>query len=190
MRWFWIDRYTEFVSGERATAVKNVSLSEEQIHDHFPGEPIMPNSLILEGLAQTGGLLLKEHGNFQERVVLAKVSKVIFHRKAAPGDTLIYKTTIEQVSKEGAMISATSHCNGELQAEAEIYFAHLDDRSEGKDNVRSKGALQHANASTSLLSHTIKEPVDQGLSVLERGLVERHHMKLGTRGSPSDSTCS
>jgi len=133
MRWFWIDRYTEFVSGERATAVKNVSLSEEQIHDHFPGVPIMPNSLILEGIAQTGGLLLKEHGNFQQRVVLAKVSKVIFHRVATPGDMLTYATTIEQLNDEGAMISATSHCNGELQAEAEVFFAHLDDRSEGKE---------------------------------------------------------
>ena len=133
MRWFWIDRYTEFVSGESATAVKNVSLSEEQIHDHFPGEPIMPNSLILEGIAQTGGLLIKEHGDFKERVVLAKVAKAIFHRKAAPGDTLVYKTKIEQINKEGAMITATSHCNGELQAEAEIFFAHLDDRSEGKE---------------------------------------------------------
>ncbi|MCA9247090.1 MAG: beta-hydroxyacyl-ACP dehydratase [Planctomycetales bacterium] len=133
MRWFWIDRYTEFISGERATAVKNVSLAEEQIHDHFPGEPIMPNSLILEGIAQTGGLLVKEHGKFLERVILAKVTKAIFHRKAAPGDTLIYNTVIEQINKEGAMITATSHCNDELQAEVDIVFAHLDERSEGKE---------------------------------------------------------
>ena len=55
MRWFWIDRYTEFVSGERATAVKNVSLSEEHLHDHFPGHGVMPNSLVLEGMAGAGG---------------------------------------------------------------------------------------------------------------------------------------
>ncbi len=133
MRWFWIDRYTEFVSGKRATAVKNVSLAEEQIHDHFPGEPVMPNSLILEGLAQAGGLLVKEHGNFQERVVLAKVSKVRFHFNAAPGDTLVYHTEIEQINEDGAVITATSHCGERLQAEAEIFFAHLDDRSEGKE---------------------------------------------------------
>ena len=57
MRWFWFDRYTEFVSGTRATAIKNVSLSEEHVHDHFPGVPMMPDSLVIEGLAQTGGVV-------------------------------------------------------------------------------------------------------------------------------------
>ena len=57
MRWIWIDRFVEFESGRRAVAIKNVSLAEEHLHDHFPGYPIMPNSLITEGLAQTGGLL-------------------------------------------------------------------------------------------------------------------------------------
>ena len=54
MRWFWIDRFTEFESGSSATAIKNVSLAEEHLHDHFPGVPLMPNSLIIEGIAQTG----------------------------------------------------------------------------------------------------------------------------------------
>ena len=53
MRWFWIDRFTEVVSGKTATAIKVVSLSEEHLHDHFLGIPTMPNSLILEGMAQT-----------------------------------------------------------------------------------------------------------------------------------------
>ena len=58
MRWFWIDRFDEFVRGKHATAVKNVSLAEEHMHDHFPGAALMPNSLIVEGMAQTAGLLV------------------------------------------------------------------------------------------------------------------------------------
>ncbi|MGC4005322.1 MAG: hypothetical protein QM811_20245 [Pirellulales bacterium] len=55
MRWFWFDRYTEFESGRHATGIKNVSLAEEHLHDHFPGAPTMPNSLIIEGLRSAAG---------------------------------------------------------------------------------------------------------------------------------------
>ena len=58
MRWIWIDKFLEFRSGEFARAVKNVTLAEEHLHDHFPGYPVMPASLIIEGLAQAGGILV------------------------------------------------------------------------------------------------------------------------------------
>src|SRR6185295_8931039 len=102
---FWIDRFREFDSGRQAVAVKNVSLAEEHLHDHFPGAPVMPNSLIIEGLAQTGGLLVAEHGGFGERVVLAKVAKARFHAAAVPGDTLEYRVTIDDIHKDGAIVS-------------------------------------------------------------------------------------
>ena len=127
MRWFWIDRFTEFHSGRSATAVKNVSLSEDHLHDHFPGASLMPNSLVLEGMAQTGGLLVCEHGGFAKQVVLAKVSKVIFHTDAWPGDTLTYHADLLDIKDDGAMVQVTSHIGDRPQAEAEIFFAHLDD---------------------------------------------------------------
>ena len=132
MRWFWIDRFQEFESGRHAVAVKNVSLAEEHLHDHFPGAPVMPNSLIIEGLAQTGGLLVAEHGGFNERVVLAKIAKARFHFPAVPGDTLVYRATIEDIHKDGAVVSATSHVEGRLQAEVQVFFAHLDEAKAGK----------------------------------------------------------
>lgn len=133
MRWFWIDRFTELVSGKHATAIKTVSLSEEHLHDHFAYYPVMPSSLIIEGMAQTGGLLVSEFNDFAERVVLAKLSKCIFHKQAEPGDTLIYRAEIQQIGKEGAMCTTTSHIGNQLQAEAEIFFAHLDERIAGKE---------------------------------------------------------
>ena len=125
MRWFWIDRFIEFESGRYAKAIKCVSLAEEHLHDHFRGHPVMPNSLIIEGLAQTGGLLVCEHRAFTEKVILAKISKVQFFADAVPGDVLTYTTTIEYIKEEGAAVSATSHKGDVLQAEAEIVFAHL-----------------------------------------------------------------
>jgi 3-hydroxyacyl-[acyl-carrier-protein] dehydratase len=127
MRWIWIDRFIEFESGRRARAIKNVSLAEDHLHDHFYGYPVMPNSLILEGLAQTGGILVGEVGAFAEKVVLAKVPKAIFHAPALPGDTLTYTATIDYVKEDGAMVQVTSHIGDRLQCEAEIVFAHLGD---------------------------------------------------------------
>src|SRR5256886_3388361 len=107
MRWYWIDRFLEFHSGRSCQAVKNVSLAEEHLHDHFPGYPCMPNSLILEGVAQTGGLLVGEHNRFEEKVILAKVPKAQFHFPAVPGDTLVYTAVIEYIKDDGAMVNAT-----------------------------------------------------------------------------------
>ena len=59
MRWMWIDQIVEFQPSKRMTAVKNVSLSEEHLHDHIiAGSPVMPASLMIEGMAQTAGILV------------------------------------------------------------------------------------------------------------------------------------
>ncbi|MCO6457121.1 MAG: beta-hydroxyacyl-ACP dehydratase [Pirellulaceae bacterium] len=131
MRWFWIDRFLEFESGRRAVAVKAVSLAEEQIDAYMPGYPVMPGSLIVEGLAQTGGLLVGEHNGFRERVVLAKLGKAVFHRHAVPGDVLRYTAEVEDIRPDGAIVKGTSHLGELLQAEIELVFAHLDDRFTG-----------------------------------------------------------
>ena len=127
MRWYWIDRFIEFESGRCAKAVKNVSLAEDYLHDHFPYYMLLPNTLVIEGLAQTGGLLVCEHNQFTEKVVLAKLPKIVFYCEAVPGDTLTYSTKIEYIRPEGAMVSVTSHKGDVLHAEGEIVFAHLND---------------------------------------------------------------
>jgi 3-hydroxyacyl-[acyl-carrier-protein] dehydratase len=131
MRWFWIDRFVEFVPGSRAKAVKNVTLAEEHLHDHFPGFPVMPGSLMLEGMAQTGGILLGQTSDFNEIVILAKVPNVTFHSWACPGDTLTYTATLQDVRPEGGVVECKAHVGDRLVAEAEIVFAHLDRSASG-----------------------------------------------------------
>lgn len=128
MRWFWIDCFTEFVSGQRAVAIKNVTLGEPQMPDHFRGYPVMPPPLIVEGMAQTGGTLLGEATQFQARLVLAKIAQAQFFFAARPGDTLRYTTTIQNQGPEGALLAATSHVGDRLQAQAELYLAILGER--------------------------------------------------------------
>ena len=131
MRWFWIDRFVEFVSGHHAVAVKNVSLAEEHIDGYSPVMPFMPGSLIVEGLAQTGGLLVAQASDFKERVVLAKISRAEFYELAEPGDTLTYTASIQSLQAGGAIIKGSSHIGDKLQAEIDLFFAHLDDRFAG-----------------------------------------------------------
>ncbi|MEY3173113.1 MAG: 3-hydroxyacyl-[acyl-carrier-protein] dehydratase FabZ [Planctomycetota bacterium] len=125
MRWYWIDRFIEFESGKLARAVKNVSLAEEHLHDHFPGFPVMPGSLMIEGMAQTGGILLGEHFKFEYNVILAKVPKVTFHSWACPGDQLIYTARLMAAGEEGGSAAVEATVGDRQVASAEIVFAHL-----------------------------------------------------------------
>ncbi|MDY3560854.1 beta-hydroxyacyl-ACP dehydratase [Gemmata sp. JC673] len=124
MRWTWIDRFVAFESGKSATAVKNLSLAEDHFADHFPGFPVMPAPLILEGLAQTGGILVGEARQYRENVVLAKMSNVKFHRDALAGEQLTYTTTLIDLNDTGARVAATARSGSDLVVEGEILFAH------------------------------------------------------------------
>lgn len=142
MRWMWIDRVVELKPRERLVAVKSVSLAEEHLHDHFatdagrglPAMPIMPASLIIEGVAQTGGILVGHAEGFREKVILAKVSKAELRAEATPGCTLRYTATVERMDTQGAAIAATVDLldQGRVAAgfvrigEIDLVFSHLD----------------------------------------------------------------
>ncbi len=147
MRWIWLDRFEAFESGKSARAVKNLSTAEDFFADHFPGAPVMPATLMLEGLAQTGGILVGEVNDFREKVVLAKVQSARFHREALPGESLTYDVTLVHLRPEGASVQGTVKIGDEVIAEAEIFFAHLDqNRSRqvfGDQNFVFSGELLH-----------------------------------------------
>jgi len=147
MRWIWIDRFLEFHRGKSARAIKSLSMAEEFFADHFPGYPVMPGTLILEGLAQTGGVLVGEVNDFQEKVVLAKIPWARFYREAHPGDQLIYDAEVLHLRPEGAVVGGKVTSDEELIVEAEIFFAHLDKSSSqqffGDQNFVFSGELKH-----------------------------------------------
>ncbi|HBS28525.1 MAG TPA: beta-hydroxyacyl-ACP dehydratase [Phycisphaerales bacterium] len=141
MRWMWIDRVVELVPRVRIVAVKTVSLSEEHLHDHFasaPGRaalPLMPASLIVEGVAQSGGILVGHASGFREKVVLAKVSAVDLDADAQPGSTLRYTVEMERydgagASTRGTVEVITQGAHGPNPARpigrVDLLFSHLD----------------------------------------------------------------
>ena len=127
MRWFWIDRFTEFVSGQYALALKGVSLSEDPVDEYCPGWPYFPASLVIEGMAQTGGLLVGQLSDFQNRVVLAKISSCKFHQQAYPSDILEFRADITNLQPNGAFVQGTVKCGGQPFCELELMFAFLTD---------------------------------------------------------------
>ncbi|OUT55806.1 MAG: beta-hydroxyacyl-ACP dehydratase [Rhodopirellula sp. TMED11] len=131
MRWFWVDRFTEFVSGSHAKAIKTVALDEECVDEYLPTYPVLPPTLIIEGMAQLGGILLAEHFEFRKRLVLAKVGKATFHAPARVGDQLFYEAKLDGIQDNGGTIEGVSTCGGEVQAEISLMFACL----EGSDIV-------------------------------------------------------
>ena len=147
MRWIWIDRFTKFERGKSARAVKYLSLAEDYFEQHLPGFPIMPACFILEGLAQTGGILVGEANDFREKVVLAKITSATFEREVLPGEQLIYDVEIEHLLPEGGSVQGRVTSAGKPVANAAIFFAHLDQaRSKqlfGDHNFVFSGELKH-----------------------------------------------
>lgn len=126
MRWIWIDRFVEFVPGTSATAIKNVSLAEEHLHDHWEAFPVMPTSLMIEGMAQTAGILVGQARDFKENVILAKITKAEFNDIVRPGDQITFEAEIETITEDAAVTSGKVLKNGQPLGEVNIMFSHVD----------------------------------------------------------------
>lgn len=146
MRWFWVDRFSEYVAGSHAVGHKGVALSEEVLHDHWDVYPVMPNTLIAEGMAQTAGLLVSEMYDFKELVVLAKFTKLRFDGLLRPGETIAYRAQIGRTMEAGAQCKVVGSVQGpsgqQTQAEAEIFFARLTAGDAGDDPADPKAIPQ------------------------------------------------
>lgn len=150
MRWMWIDRIVELVPRQRLVAIKNISLAEGHLHDHFPARPesgglpardalpVMPASLIIEGMAQTAGILVGHAEGFREKVILAKVGLAELDRDAFPGDTLRYTATITQMDRQGAstqglveLLDPAPGAAPRAIGRIDLMFSHIDQNMAG-----------------------------------------------------------
>ena len=125
MRWIWIDAFVEFESGRRASAIKNITLAEEHLHDHFPGYPVMPACLLIEGMAQTAGILVGEVKGFKENVILAKIRKAEFDDYAVPGDQVRFDTVLETIDERAAATTGSVLKNGGPIGRVDLMFSHV-----------------------------------------------------------------
>ena len=127
MRYVLLDRIEVLQPPELATGVKCVSLSDDVFVDHFPGHPVMPGALILEGLAQLGGVLveaaMRARGRSDLHALLVMVDRARFRTMARPGDRLEYEARGSRVNEDGGRVTATARTGDTVVAEAELGFA-------------------------------------------------------------------
>lgn len=146
MRWLWIDRIVELVPRTRIVTIKNVSLAEEHLHDHFaataelPPQPLMPACLIVEGMAQSAGILVGHAEGFREKVALAKVNRAEIEADVTPGLTIRYTASIQQIDRIGASTTGIVEVIDPNRPGAarqigaiDLMFSHLDNNMAGME---------------------------------------------------------
>ena len=126
MRYFLIDKVTELVVGERARGIKNISLSDDILHDHFPDYPIMPGALIIEAASQLAGFLLEMTLNKASgpivRALLVQIEQAKFHDTSGPGDQLDIVVTVDSIRDAAAQVTAHVTAGDKRIARASLTF--------------------------------------------------------------------
>ena len=117
-----VDRVLEVEQGKRIVALKNVTMNEPFFQGHFPGNPIMPGVLILEAMAQTGGIMmLNGNDKIKESVVyFMGIDKARFRKPVLPGDTLVIEATMTNMRRSVCQFDAKAYVRGELVCEASL----------------------------------------------------------------------
>ncbi len=123
-----VDRITEYQRGKRIVGIKNVTINEPFFQGHYPGHPIMPGVLIIEAMAQVGGLLLMEEVEDPESKVVyfMTMNNVKWRRPVTPGDTLVFELEILQYRRHTCKMKGLGFVDGQVVAEAEFMARIVD----------------------------------------------------------------
>jgi len=118
-----VDRVVSLVPDDKIVALKNVTINEPFFQGHFPGKPVMPGVLIIEAMAQVGGILAYETGPAEKRnrlIYFMGMDKVRFRKMVVPGDQILFEAKILKFRSKVAKMSGTATVDGQLVAEAEL----------------------------------------------------------------------
>lgn len=122
-----VDRIIDYRPGEQAVGIKNVTFNEPQFQGHFPGRPIMPGVLIVEAMAQVGGIVLTQMPGVSGLCMFAGIDKVRFRRPVVPGDQLVITTTLLAIKgKRFGKMQAKAEVDGQLACEGTLMFSVVD----------------------------------------------------------------
>jgi len=128
-----VDRILEIEPGRRVVGLKNVTINEAFFQGHFPGQPIMPGVLIIEAMAQVGGVLLMRTLNVTAEKNLfyfTSIDRAKFRRPVLPGDQVRFELEILHLRSRNSKMRARAYVEGTLVAEAELSCAIVDRESQ------------------------------------------------------------
>lgn len=117
-----VDRVLEREEGKRVVGLKNVTINEPFFQGHYPVTPVMPGVLIVEAMAQVGGLAVGGASSTDVLPLLAAIEKVRFRQVVKPGDQLIITATVIRARSSMARIGAVVEVDGKIVAEGELTF--------------------------------------------------------------------
>lgn len=126
MRHYWLDRIIELDPGVRATGVKAVALAEDEFEVHFPGNPVLPGVYLLEGLAQTAGVLLGETTGRKRVALMVSVDRARFLAFARPGDQVVLTVDVEALEDDLARVRGEAAVGERPIASARFTFRLVD----------------------------------------------------------------
>ncbi len=120
-----VDKVVEHVPGEKAVAIKNITINEPQFQGHFPDRPLMPGVLIVESMAQVGGLIVTQMPELPKGLfVFAGIDNVKFRRPVVPGDQLIITCQLLSIKrKRFGKVKGEAHVEGKLVCSGELMFS-------------------------------------------------------------------
>ena len=123
-----IDRVIEHVPGQKAVALKNVTINEPQFQGHFPERPLMPGVLIVESMAQVGGIIVTQMPELPKGLfVFAGINHVKFRRPVFPGDQLVITCELLSIKrKRFGKVKGEAHVDGKLVCSGELMFSLVD----------------------------------------------------------------
>ncbi len=143
MRFFLVDRILELEPPKRIVGVKNLSLAEEYLADHFPAYPVLPGVLMIEALVQTAAWLVRVSTDFAKTLILLREARnVRYGSFVRPGERLRMDVSALEIAETRSRFKAVGRCEGEVAVQANLVLEHLNVADSDADRAQIDATLR------------------------------------------------